>query len=408
MTANFIGKDGFNWWYGVVEDRDDPLHAGRCKVRMFGHHTEDINVLPTKDLPWTMCVQSPNGVRSFGVPDEGDFVFGFFQDGKSSQSPVMMGVLPGIITKTYDKARGFSPQGTQYTRSTMPPGEKEKELGQSTTPNLAKPGYSYEFTKISKSNKNLAHACDLNLYLNIDLGLTGLVNPVTAIEQAVKNGKLKAAQLVRMAMMKMNQYLRQAVDAIVAAMGSIPGWAFSFTWSEAKAVIRKINRYTKEIAEFVETASMIANFAKQIDQVIAYFKSLPDRLLAIVQDCITRFLKTSSQVATQLKNVPGAVGNNVQSLLDGVIGSSQSTLNGIQKASTQKASNTANTIASTSNVSIETATSMVSALVQSTQSTDTITANNVTIVVTQLNAATNTAMNNVANSSFDSTKFKQP
>ena len=39
------------WWMGVVEDRQDPEQLGRCKVRIFGYHTEDINVLPTEDLP---------------------------------------------------------------------------------------------------------------------------------------------------------------------------------------------------------------------------------------------------------------------------------------------------------------------------------------------------------------------
>ena len=37
---NFIGKDGFNWWVGVVENRMDPLKLGRCQVRIFGYHTE--------------------------------------------------------------------------------------------------------------------------------------------------------------------------------------------------------------------------------------------------------------------------------------------------------------------------------------------------------------------------------
>ena len=35
---NFLGKDGFVWWKGVIENRDDPLHLGRCQVRIFGWH----------------------------------------------------------------------------------------------------------------------------------------------------------------------------------------------------------------------------------------------------------------------------------------------------------------------------------------------------------------------------------
>ena len=39
--ANFMGKDGFVWWQGVVEDRQDPLYLGRCRVRILGWDTED-------------------------------------------------------------------------------------------------------------------------------------------------------------------------------------------------------------------------------------------------------------------------------------------------------------------------------------------------------------------------------
>ena len=39
--VDFMGKEGFVWWYGVVEDRKDPLYLGRVKVRCMGFHTDD-------------------------------------------------------------------------------------------------------------------------------------------------------------------------------------------------------------------------------------------------------------------------------------------------------------------------------------------------------------------------------
>ena len=39
MKKNFIGLDGFIWFIGVVEDRQDPYLIGRVRVRCFGHHT---------------------------------------------------------------------------------------------------------------------------------------------------------------------------------------------------------------------------------------------------------------------------------------------------------------------------------------------------------------------------------
>ena len=49
---NFMGLDGFIWFIGVVEDRNDPSKLGRVKVRCLGFHSEDKNDIPTADLPW--------------------------------------------------------------------------------------------------------------------------------------------------------------------------------------------------------------------------------------------------------------------------------------------------------------------------------------------------------------------
>ena len=44
-----FGNNELVWWTGVVEDRDDPEKLGRCRVRVFGHHTADTTLLPTSD-----------------------------------------------------------------------------------------------------------------------------------------------------------------------------------------------------------------------------------------------------------------------------------------------------------------------------------------------------------------------
>lgn len=93
---NFIGKDGFNWWLGVVENRKDPLGLGRCQVRIFGHHSENLQLLPTADLPWSTAMYPVNNSKSFASPKEGDYIVGFFMDGQNAQMPVMIGVLPGL------------------------------------------------------------------------------------------------------------------------------------------------------------------------------------------------------------------------------------------------------------------------------------------------------------------------
>jgi hypothetical protein len=93
---NFIGKDGFVWWMGVVEARNDPLGLGRCKVRIFGWHTDNKSELPTEDLPWALPMYPINNSKAFSAPRLGEWVVGFFMDVASAQAPVMMGVIPGL------------------------------------------------------------------------------------------------------------------------------------------------------------------------------------------------------------------------------------------------------------------------------------------------------------------------
>ena len=38
-----FNKDSCNWWIGVVEDRVDPEHLGRCRVRIYGYHSVEKN-----------------------------------------------------------------------------------------------------------------------------------------------------------------------------------------------------------------------------------------------------------------------------------------------------------------------------------------------------------------------------
>jgi hypothetical protein len=93
---NFIGKDGFTWFIGVVENRVDPLGMGRCQLRIFGWHNPNVSELPVTDLPWAQPMYPINNSKSFSAPRLGDWVVGFFMDGESGQAPIMMGVLPGI------------------------------------------------------------------------------------------------------------------------------------------------------------------------------------------------------------------------------------------------------------------------------------------------------------------------
>ena len=107
--SEFMGKNGFNWFVGVVEDRADPKNLGRLRVRCLGYHTEDLQKLPTSDLPWahvmnpiTSATVSGLGQSPLGAV-EGTWVIGFFQDGADAQMPIIIGTLPGVPSELATK-----------------------------------------------------------------------------------------------------------------------------------------------------------------------------------------------------------------------------------------------------------------------------------------------------------------
>ena len=109
-----MGADGFFWFTGVVEDRNDPSKLGRVKVRCLGLHTESLVDIPTKDLPWAHIMQSTNNPSMQGLGNtpsflvEGTWVVGFFLDAVERQQPLIIGTLPGIPQAVADQRKGFN------------------------------------------------------------------------------------------------------------------------------------------------------------------------------------------------------------------------------------------------------------------------------------------------------------
>jgi predicted chitinase len=90
-----------NFYYGVVENRQDPLRLGRCQVRVVGLHTHDKSYLPTTDLPWATPVQPVTSAAMNGIgyspigPVEGTAVIIMFADSEQQQ-PIIVGTVGGI------------------------------------------------------------------------------------------------------------------------------------------------------------------------------------------------------------------------------------------------------------------------------------------------------------------------
>lgn len=155
---NFIGLEGFIWWIGVVEDRQDPEQLGRVRVRCFGWHSDDKSLIPTDALPWAHPVLPVNSPNAY-TPKEGDMVFGFFIDGDNAQNPAILGVLPGKPESKPKYQNGFSDPGNTLSNRPKKLEEnseqypKSRYLKESTLTRLSR-GKS-ENTVIATRRKNL-------------------------------------------------------------------------------------------------------------------------------------------------------------------------------------------------------------------------------------------------------------
>lgn len=301
---NRLGEDNFVWWIGVVEDRVDDLNLGRCRVRIFGAHTDNLEELPTKSLPWATPLYPVNSSNSFGTPMEGDYVFGFFMDGMSKQVPAMLGVFPGIPQEEPRDAIGFSPNAKYHVQpstttgqvvtpendvkpvtDTTTPGMKLVQPGKPTTPALA---FTLSGTSVQKSNSNRAHVCDIANALRFE----------TAIE-------------------KLKQFLefmgiRAAIEALSDGASSSP---LTTQVVNAIKVIRGYVQMINKGLKFVnETILEIARYLAYVRAMITWILSLPAQLLNMLKQCLAEL----QAALTGALNFSGSSG--IVSELNGLLG----------------------------------------------------------------------------------------
>jgi hypothetical protein len=114
MKDYFLGENGFVWFMGVVESRQDPLKLGRVRVRIFGVHSDNKEILSTDSLPWAsvMLPVISSGISGFGWSKsflvEGSVVMGYFRDGGFKQEPIILGSLPGKPFEYGNPNKGFN------------------------------------------------------------------------------------------------------------------------------------------------------------------------------------------------------------------------------------------------------------------------------------------------------------
>jgi len=210
-VVDYIGKNQFVWWQGVVEDVIDPMKAGRVRVRVVGYHNPSKDELPTKDLPWALPIMPVTSASTTGIGHSstglvpGSVVIGFFRDGHLAQQPIIFGSIPGLpldgppgtcfgygdprlvsATAGYympnEEMLGkggtvgrFAPRSGHYVGQTFDPGNGlfgKNELP--TVGGIAKYEYNYYTKTISHENSPYG-----NIYPRYWGGPTGSISPIT-------------------------------------------------------------------------------------------------------------------------------------------------------------------------------------------------------------------------------------
>lgn len=337
---NRMGQDGFYWWLGVVEAINDPLNMGRSRVRIFGIHTEDLNLIPTADLPWAQAVYpiTGGGTKTSSYFKPGDYVCGFFADGSNSQVPMIFGSMPGVPQKQPKQGVGFSAEA-QYYKNPVPKSQIPTPISNAISPDvivakvvdgsktviekvtapamlvnrigfptIPTTTYSVTGTTITIANEQSVHACDFKFLINFgDFNLDLIENPISIIRNAIKNGKNKAAYIIRSIITKIADSIRLVKNGIIAALNLDPSGQIAKAFAIIQDVLRKINYYARKIAEYVEIAAMVIELVSQLKQIIEYIRSLPQRIIGILKDCLSTFLGAINSAVNQIKGIPETI-----------------------------------------------------------------------------------------------------
>lgn len=156
------------YWFGVVEDINDPEMLDRVRVRVYGAHSEnksisDIEGTPTEHLMWMNTIMPTTAAQFGGIGERhglvpGSTVFGMYIDPEFQQGMVL-GQMTTKNTGIKDSNKGFSDPTGQFGMeltegtSSLPlpgqgvatdgavngPGNEIAQLG-SYTPDLNTPG----------------------------------------------------------------------------------------------------------------------------------------------------------------------------------------------------------------------------------------------------------------------------
>lgn len=351
--TDFAGKNGFIWWVGIVEARDDPLTLGRLRVRIIGWHTDNKSELPTDKLPWSEILLPANGTGMVVPIKEGEWVMGFFKDGTEGQQPVVLGVFPGIISSTRREVTSSTDvvdalNGELETqRAKLDELVKRRNEVVANDPQGQNPDAQNLQNQINDQRKlveSLQERANQYKSLNEASPQAGFTDPrsqaqvnkgprepqyskdgvvgepsLPRIVRGVVNGTVHAqtnarrehvcdisqelegiSNWAKVMLSKLGELIRFLVNAVTSTMNTDP----SGTLKKITETIRKFNRILREIRDFLKLVNIVLNkitkIVRYIRAMIDFILSLPAKLLAFLRKCLAEFLGALARIFSDM------------------------------------------------------------------------------------------------------------
>ena len=365
--SDFLGRDGYTWWIGEVENNQDPSQLGRVQVRVIGWYTGEgaeeayTNTLKTEDLPWATVLLPTDKAqtKNAGSTTElqpGAMVIGFFLDGDEAQMPCVLGAFRGFrelddeskrtviadeesankqATKTpaqTDMAGNLRLGGGPFTKlqSKTPStatGEIEESRGSISTAEQMLPGNAVTNPiKPPISGNSVADGVGGPGGDGFEVDLNRMLTELGEMSASIGRAKKGAISLVngmKLAGDKVKEHLGKICNFL---SGGIAGILAPLKELLAKIIAEVINALVKIISKFIPLGVVNA-ILSLVQEIFAIFCMETPMWLGLVQAALSDTVNFANQMASFAVNkiakvIQSAIGDAVKKvtgrILDGI------------------------------------------------------------------------------------------
>jgi hypothetical protein len=360
-TVNFVGKDGFFWWVGEVEDNEDPMELGRVRVRVLGYYTNvrggTTTDLPTENLPWATVLQhtcqsgNDGQGESSGQLQPGAIVMGFFMDGENAQMPIVIGVMRVKKSAESQTEKIFAFTGEQMEPglapnvATMTPGNPNASMARTAEEgyNRAKEDNTVDLPS-QKGENSSAAVSGIGSPNNIGNSMAGNAENPTKPRNPEK--PIPAANGVggpwKTLEYKLSYLLEDLADTAGTLVAAEDGDFMSVVTGKivkAQELTAKLQNFLGAIFAQVVSAvrAQVAALAEQLELVnlLGGATGAPFIIFTAIQTAVTQILSSlcnfDSDILDWIADPVGELMEYVNDFLDGIIDKATMVMQGVQK-----------------------------------------------------------------------------